>query len=138
MDAGNSVNIVADRSIGVKVLASFGLVLVITVALGTFAMSRLNTINQAAAAIRHTWLPSTRLLGGMAQNLERLRLNQAIAASTPLDARRQETIGKAAAQIRLFQTNLENYKPLVSEGEERKLAETIAAAFDRYVAFNAN
>jgi methyl-accepting chemotaxis protein len=130
------MNIIANRPIGVKVLAAFSALLVITVALGTFALERLDAINQAAAEIRNDWLPSTRLLGGMAQNLERLRLNQAISASTSLDARRQDTINKAAAQIHLFQTNLENYQPLVSAGEEKRLADIIAAAFDRYVSFN--
>ena len=59
-----------------KVFSAFIVVLVFADGLGVFALQRLGAVNDAAADIRDSWLPSLRVVGQIAMYSERIRANQ--------------------------------------------------------------
>ena len=72
-------------TIRVKVISAFLALLVVTLALGGFALTRMGAMNTQAADVRDNWLPSTRVLGGIAALIEEYRQRQAtlLLDSTP-------------------------------------------------------
>ncbi len=127
----------ANISIRAKFIVSFALILCCTVGLGLFSVTRLGEVNAFAAEMRNNWLPSTRVLGEMAQTLERLRLNQYIAATTASESRRQDTAAKSAIQLQALKEAFERYKLLISGAEEQRLADAISSGLDRYMELSA-
>src|SRR5690348_13849569 len=63
-------------TIRVKVIGAFLALLVVTLALGGFALAQMSAMNAQAADIRDNWLPSTRVLGNVAASIEEYRQRQ--------------------------------------------------------------
>ncbi len=82
-----------NASIRTKFIVSFALVLGCTIGLGVFSVIRLGGVSETAADIRGNWLPATRMLGVMAQTVERVRLDQYVTATTLSDERRRTIAG---------------------------------------------
>lgn len=115
-----------------KVLAGISVLLVATAALGTLSVVRMNDMNRTSADIRDNWLPATRLLGTLGQNIERVRTQQggSTMARTPEEMAGERKIidgvlGDVAA-------NFKTYEPMVNKGEEEALA---AATKREYAAY---
>ena len=84
-----------------RVIAAFAAVLVCTISLGLFATQRLDAVNANALVIKNNWLPSTRILGRMAQVMERLRSNQGLQMLATTDAQRQQSVAIVKDQAAL-------------------------------------
>jgi methyl-accepting chemotaxis protein len=130
------MNFLKNLTIKAKVIGAFGLLLLVTAALGTFAVSRLSDVNDAAAEIRDNWLPSTRVLGDFGRDAIRYRQLEAAAilSKTP------EEMDKEQASMRsvVDEANkyLKEYEPMVSAGEEKQLADLIAQDWKAYLALS--
>ena len=115
-----------------KVTIAFGCVLFISIALGVFALQRLSAVNEAAAEIRDNWLPSTRVLGEFSTLVTRHRMRSA----TVLMAETAEGLATDIQGLGQFRADAEKawtaYEPLISPGEERKLADQIKAGWTEY------
>ena len=48
-----------------KVFLAFALILLVTLALGAFAIDRLGRVNEAAGGLRDKWLPATQAVARM-------------------------------------------------------------------------
>jgi methyl-accepting chemotaxis protein len=123
----------ADWSIRTKVTAAFALVLAATVGLGIVAIDRLAALNATAAEIRDNWLPSTRDIGMLAALSERYRLIEALAVMADEDGRKamEKALGDTlTARDKVWQS----YQSSITPGEEKKLADAIAADWLAYVA----
>jgi methyl-accepting chemotaxis protein len=118
-------------------VAAFSTVLVCTIGLGLFSLSRLSAVNIAANDVRDNWLPSTRLLGDMGQIAERLRVEQYFAAVTARRDNQTTVINQIQQQVTAFETALAQYRPLISEGTETRLAAAINDAWTAYKADSA-
>ena len=55
----------SNLTIRLKVFVAFGLLLLVVLALGTFAIDRLASVNAAAGELRNKWLPSTQIIAKM-------------------------------------------------------------------------
>jgi methyl-accepting chemotaxis protein len=64
----------SNNTIRTKVFMAFGLVLVITLALGGFAITRLAQVNAEASQIRKRWLPATQIIARMSLSFEQYRI----------------------------------------------------------------
>src|SRR6185369_16447364 len=89
---GMTMSSLNNVSISKKVSGAFGFVLLITAALGLFAIMRLGNVNDAAADMRDNWLPATRALGEYTAHAVRYRLRSGtvIMAEAAEDRAREE------------------------------------------------
>jgi HAMP domain-containing protein len=127
----------ANVSIRAKIIGAFAMVLGCTIALGLFATQRLNAVNEASAQIRQDYLPSTRILGEIAYHTMRFRQLEATAGLAPdAEARGAEEVSMRRVQEQGAKA-FEAYEPLVSGGEERRLADRLKQAWADYLSLDA-
>jgi methyl-accepting chemotaxis protein len=121
-------------SIRLKVVVAFGMVLVVTLALGVLAIHRLAAVNDTAAAIRDNWLPSTGLLGDFAYNAMRYRQLEAtrILAPTQEAKSKEEDTMKIVADAAA--KDWHEYEATITGGEEQRLAREIIQGWNDYLA----
>jgi len=119
-----------------KVIVAFGLVLVVTIALGLVAMQRIGGVNDAAAEMRDDWLPSTRLVGDFAFNAIRYRQLEAAAVLATTDEARGKEAATMKAVAEAAEKDWHDYQPMVTDGEERRLADQIKQGWSDYVAMS--
>ena len=117
-----------------KVVMSFGLVLMMTLGLGGFAQWRLSDVNDVAIEMRETRLPSARILGEIAVQTERHR-SQLVDLMLIADGSQDAAINTLLAEIEAKRDkDWKAYEALVSQGEERKLADAIHRTWSAYLA----
>ncbi|WP_428391839.1 methyl-accepting chemotaxis protein [Lichenicoccus sp.] len=115
-------------TIGTKITAAFGLVLLLVVGLGLTTMNRLSVINERSSAIRDSWLPKTGLQSRLLSALQNTRLQEARYAHALMDNERQ-AIGAALTKGQNTVDRLRAaYAPLIERGSED---ERLMQAFDR-------
>ena len=136
MPSFSPIRALLDRTIGTKVLLAFGVVLLTTAALGGFSVDRLGRVNAAAAEIRDSYLPATRLLGEIGTVSFRYRQLEAahILASTPAGkAAEGKTIEEMAQQVAAAITA---YQPLPRTAEDARIAAGFPGAWQDYRAMS--
>ncbi|WP_169742853.1 methyl-accepting chemotaxis protein [Muricoccus aerilatus] len=119
-----------------KLLASFGLLLLLLFAIGGVGLSQLAGVNDRAADIRNNWLPSTRLLGRLETTLSRYRLFQAtfmLADNPEVKLREAQSIATVGQEI---ETLWRAYEPMISDGEERRMADAVRQGWRDYLALS--
>ena len=118
-------------SIRLKVIAAFGIVLLVTSALGVLALQRLAAVNAAAAEIRDNWLPSTGYLGNLAAETERYRTAEATILLAS-DADKQKVVKRLSDVTETRAKAWALYEPTITPGEERAIEDwaRIKRAFD--------
>jgi len=121
-------------SIRNKVTLAFAIVCVVVISLGLFAMQRLDSVNRAAADIRDSALPKTRVLGELAYHTMRFRQLEATRALAPDTATKAQEaagmhrVGEQAAKA------IQDFEPLVVQGEESRLADQVQQQWQAYLA----
>ena len=119
-----------------KVIAAFALVLAVTLTLGLTAMHGLSGVNGAATDIRDNWLPGTRVLGDIAFNTMRFRQIQATLILASTDEARAKEAATLNTMLDTIAKGLKEYEPLITPGEERRLADAIMQGWAEYAALN--
>lgn len=124
---------IQDISVSKKLIGAFVGVLIITVALGMFAVYNLGVLNHKATEVSQNWLPSVETLGDFRFYWTRFRANEASMPSQKTDADkaanqklRDQYRAKAIASWR-------DYRKLVTKGEEQKLVFDIEKTLDGYL-----
>ena len=126
----------AKISVRSKIIAAFALVLCCTAGLGFFSIHRLTAVNTVASDIRENWLPSTHILGKVAQLAERIRSYEGLYILARTDAEREARAAKTAKTVAAMDAALKEYRSLVSKGEEQRLAEAVTQAWSAYSALS--
>ena len=126
----------AGISIKGKIGGAVALMVACTLLLGLFAVDRLNRVDGAAAELRNKSLPAVRLLGLMAFNAERLRLNQYIVATTTVAERKREMLVLTAQRVTEFEAVYQAYERLITPGKERDRAAAVATSWHSYKLFS--
>ncbi len=126
-------HIFSSISIRLKLLLAFAAILCCTVALGLFSAQRLEAVNANAQDIKENWLPSTRVLGRLAQVSERLRSNRGSLLLAVTDAQCTQYAASIKEQSQIYARERQAYQPLISPGEERRLADAFDAAWKHYL-----
>ncbi|MBY0337380.1 MAG: MCP four helix bundle domain-containing protein [Acetobacteraceae bacterium] len=124
----------ARLSIRAKLLGVFALSALLTAAVGGLAAFQLRSLNNEAVSVRDNWLPSTYQLGVFKAAITRYRQLQAnlLLASDPVI--RTQELGRLSEQRRTVDATWTAYDPLVSPGEERRLADVTLAAMRAFFA----
>jgi methyl-accepting chemotaxis protein len=123
-------------TIRLKVLLAFGLLFLVTVALGIFAMDRLSSVNAAAGELRDKWLPSTQIVARMALSLEQYRIaeGRALVATSAEASQAVDNDLKARAQE--VQRQRAAYQPMIASDEERRIARQFDQCWGEYLAIS--
>ncbi len=114
-------------------LAFLALVL-LTMTVGGFAISRLSRVNASTVEIASSWLPSIKVIGelrAVANQIRRAEADHVLADGGPEIPGIEKRIDELKAQ---FDERLRAYEPLVSAGEERTQFEAFKQAKLRYFA----
>jgi methyl-accepting chemotaxis protein len=120
-----------NMTIRARVIAAFALVLCATMGLGLFSIQRLSAVNASAKDVGMNWLPAANVLGDLSQDFEQMRGRQGQILLVGPD-RRTEMADKIADSQTQIDADLKAYAPLVTDGEERKLADDITQAAAAY------
>ncbi len=121
------------RSVRVKMLGCFAVILCITCVLGLFAMDRLSRVNDVANEIRTSWLPFTGALGEVGTTMTRFRQLEAATMMSEGDERQSEVGILDTSKADAIKA-LARYDALVSPGRERELADEIKQQWGAYLA----
>jgi len=120
-------------SIRSKVLGAFIVVLLLADGLGVFALQRLGAVNDAAADLRDSWLPSLRVVGQIAMYSERIRANQNTYIMQPDEKARENSLKVLQATLDMRDKAYREYQPLITPGEERQLADIMGRTWTSYM-----
>ncbi len=119
--------------IGTRIAAGFAAVILIAAALGTFAFSRVNVINQSAKSIATDSLPGLYTIGQI-QNSSTLNrglvLEHILAGDRDAKARAQTKIEDLRNQIT---RQLNEYEKTISSSKDRELFETVKSTRANFV-----
>lgn len=120
-------------SIRSKLVLAFSAVLCCAVAMGVFALQRLDGVNRAAGQIHDNALPATRILGELSYHTMRFRqLEATYALASDPEAKAKEaasmrTVGEQAAKA------LKAFEPLAGLGDGRRLADQMMQLWSAYL-----
>ncbi|MDB5360826.1 MAG: putative methyl-accepting chemotaxis protein [Rhodospirillales bacterium] len=121
-----------NMTIKAKVIAAFGAVLAVTMALGLFALLRLAEVNDQAAEIRNNWLPGTRVVGELSDKTERYRIAEASYVMAPTAEQRATAERNLADLAEARDKAWAAYEPFIDPGAERRLADDFLRAWATY------
>ena len=130
-------------SVQVKMLAAFGVVVGLMLAVGLFALARLGSDNKHLTQLASKVVPSTRDVGDINALMNKYRKDQlhyivALPADRPLSAGGSIT-GDLDEDLSLMDSYLRSYrsKGLIEDAPDRTLLDTFEGDFTRYVALTA-
>jgi methyl-accepting chemotaxis protein len=118
-------------SIRLRVIGALAVILVSVIALGVFAINRLQGVNGAANYVATNWLPAANDLGSLSQDFELYRSRQAQILLLPAD-QRGDKVAKMDQSWQSLQADYKAYEPTVDSPEERALADAIKAGMADY------
>ena len=125
-------HLLAQLSIRSKIITGFVVVLICTVGLGLFAIQRLDAVNANAQVIKDTYLPSTSILGRLAQISERMRQNRASVLLATTDEQRTQAAATLQEQVKNYARERAAYQRLIPSGEEQRRVDAFDAAWQHY------
>jgi hypothetical protein len=127
------------RSASSKLLAAFGLIVALMLAVGAFAVVRLASDNQHVGRLADTVVPSTRAVGDVNALMNKYRKDQlhyivAKPADRPLGVD-GSIAGDLADDLTLMRSSLSTYRAqgLTEDATDQRLLETFQSDFGRYV-----
>jgi methyl-accepting chemotaxis protein len=123
-------------TIRLKVLLAFGLLFLVTVALGIFAMDRLSSVNAAAGELRDKWLPSTQIVARMALSFEQYRIAEGRALVATSAEASQVVDNDLKVRAQEVQRQRAAYQPMIASDEERRIARQFDQYWDEYLAIS--
>jgi methyl-accepting chemotaxis protein len=115
------------------VTLAFGIVLIVSVLLGLFALQRMSMINDSAADMRDNWLPATRSLGDYQGATLRYRLRTATSLLSTTAEQRTADVQQLKQLLAAVDKWWGEYEPTVTAGEERQLADQIKTSWAEYL-----
>src|ERR1051326_5388985 len=122
--------------IGKKLGLGFGLVEVLMISMGLFAIAQLSKVNDSTVEITTNWLPSIRELGDLrfdTASVRRDTLNY-IVSTGDKKAQFEEKIKNDFNQVAADE---KTYEPLIASEEERKIYQESIAQWNKYAEVNA-
>jgi methyl-accepting chemotaxis protein len=113
-----------------KLIISFMVVLALTAFLGVFSLSKLAEVRATTVEMAENWLPSIRTLADMRNEMAEMRGFQLrIAFSKNEEERTAQTQSLASAR-EAYKKYQAQYEPMIASPGEKKLYESIVAAFE--------
>jgi methyl-accepting chemotaxis protein len=123
-----------DLKIATKLLASFSVVVSLSLLLGAFSIVQLARVNQTSTDMEQNWMPSMRVLLEIKSNVTRLRSLEFTRILATEDEEGAKVEQRIAAVLEDFRKNNDGYRKLISEPEEKRIYGEFSAKWERYVA----
>ena len=124
----------SDLKIAKKLGFGFGVVEVLMIVLGVFAIAQISKVNASTVDIATNWLPSVRALAELnydAASVRRDTLNFIVATD-----KRPHYEEKLTAEVVQLQEIEKRYEPMIASDEERKLYQGFRDQWEKYMAVN--
>ena len=118
-------------SIRMRVIGALAVILVSVIALGVFAINRLQAVNGAALYVATNWLPAANELGSLSQDFELYRSREAQIILTTSDLR-ADKVAKLGKTRQSLEADYKAYEPTVDSPEEHALADAIKSGMTQY------
>jgi methyl-accepting chemotaxis protein len=134
--------LLSQLSIRAKLTMAFATILLGTIALGLFAVQRLDGVSAAAADLRDNWLPSSRALGDTGRFAEQIRVQQQLQPLAVTPADRDAILATIQERTKRFRNQLEKYLATIQLDdpitiiEETRLAREMKDAWTGYEALS--
>jgi methyl-accepting chemotaxis protein len=118
--------------IGPRLAAGFAATLILSCAVGGFALLRMSQVNANTRDLATNWLPSTRSLGHLINALNLVRRSEinTVIARNPQEF--QEQSKRVASARKDAEAAWKEYEPMITPGEEQQLAQAILQALQAY------
>jgi methyl-accepting chemotaxis protein len=120
--------------IGKKLGLGFGLIELMMIVMGMFAIAQLGKVNGSTVEIATNWLPSVRILGELRFDSSAVRrdtLNYIVATE-----KRPHYEEKLNGELGEVVSDQKTYEPMISSEEERHLYQNFHEQWDKYLAVN--
>ena len=122
-----------------KILSAFGLMLLLIVGVSLTAINRLSAINNHAAEVRDSWLPSTGVLGQLTDALQDMRVFEARFILADNDGERQQMIAEVNTRRQTIERLRAAYEPLITTGtDDERFMHAFDAAFTEHKQIEGN
>jgi methyl-accepting chemotaxis protein len=121
-----------DLPVSKKLVGVFTCILVVTAALGLFAVSSLSKMNDATADIATNWMPAIADLGRYEYFMTRYRVAQGNYVMATTDEEHAAQVKNLQIYLPQADENWNKYLPTVTTAEEKAMAEKIVAARAAY------
>ncbi|MDH4417467.1 MAG: MCP four helix bundle domain-containing protein [Acidovorax sp.] len=118
--------------VGLRMGLGFGLLLTLVLAMGLFAVNRVNRVQGSVEDLATNWLPSTQQLAGLNEALNQMRRAELQVLLGGGDKALQEESARIDKQWTLVPKLLQAYASTLDDDAERKLFDTFKAAVERY------
>lgn len=118
--------------VGLRLGLGFGLLLLLVLAMGLFAVNRVNRVQGSVVDLATNWLPSTQQLAGLNEALNQMRRAE-LQMMLGGDAKAiQDESARIDKQWTLVPKLLDAYAATLSDGEEKQLFEAFKTTVGRY------
>jgi methyl-accepting chemotaxis protein len=119
-----------------KIMLSFAAVLIVTVGLGIFSLSRMEALDGAAAEIRDNALPSITGINQLSSLMEKFRVAEVgHVLATDAGEMKAETAGLQGVKA-AYDVARKEFEPFIDGGSERQRFDRIDALWSRYEALD--
>ncbi len=115
-----------------KLIVSFMVVLMLTTVLGVFSLAKLAGVRATTVDMAEDWLPSIRTLGDMRNEMAEMRLFQLRIVFSKNEEERTAQTQLLISAREAFRKYQSQYEPMAASPEEKKLYESIVAAFEGF------
>jgi len=116
---------------------AFGMILVLTAALGVSSIFQLNRVNQTSTELETNWLPSTRIAGDINTATSDFRVAE-LQHVLSVDEAEMTRYEKELAEIkRNLEASIASYEKLISTAEEQRIFDGFKTSWAEYLAEHA-
>ena len=120
-------------TIGKRLALGFGLLAVLALAQGLFALNKMVRMHNSTAEINTNWIPALSAVGELNLALMRYRVNAVRAVVDPSPGAVAQAEANLLARARDVQTAQDQYQALITEDSERRLFAELRSIKDRYI-----
>jgi methyl-accepting chemotaxis protein len=123
--------------IATKLITSFMIVLVLTAAMGAFAIYQLSQVNQTATDLGTNWMPSMRMASGMRFYAANYRIKEFRHIASDSAEEKAPIEVEAADSKKQIDTRIESYGKILSNADDKALFDTFVNDWNAYQAISA-
>lgn len=120
--------------ISTKLITSFLVVLVLTAAMGVFAIFQLGQVNQTATDLGTDWMPSLRVASGMRFYAANYRIKEYRHLASDSAEEKAIVEGEAAESKKQIDSRIESYAKTIDSNEDKVLLDTFVTDWNAYQA----
>lgn len=118
--------------ISVKILAGFGIVLILILFMGTIAVTNINRINNDYTEVYQSNVKAFIAIGNVLEGFERQRINYRNILLARNSAEMNSYLQKVDEINDFYKTNLEDFSKLINEEDIRQEYQKLNSLFDEY------